>query len=123
MSLWRNRDTIDARTWASIQNGEGWHDGEVYECGCEPHPKEPQRFHLCDFHEGYDEGVTLMRPLVAEVERLHAERDAERWLADRLESHLRWALRCVSSLPLELRHTFDNRMAEVLAAHKEARRG
>jgi hypothetical protein len=47
---------------------------------------------------------------------------AERALADQLASHLEWALRCVGSLPMELRTTFDNRMAEVLAAHQEARR-
>ena len=52
----------------------------------------------------------------AEIERLRA-------LADQLASHLEWALRCVGSLPTEMRMTFDNRMAEVLAAHKEARRG
>jgi hypothetical protein len=53
---------------------------------------------------------------------LTAELAAERALADQLASHLEWALRCVGSLPMELRTTFDNRMAEVLAAHKEARR-
>lgn len=60
--------------------------------------------------------------MLDEIERLRAERDAERDLADQLASHLEWALRCVGSLPMELRMTFDNRMAEVLAAHKEARR-
>ena len=59
----------------------------------------------------------------AEIERLRAERDAERDLADQLASHLEWALRCVGSLPLALRATFDARMAEVLAAHGKARRG
>lgn len=59
----------------------------------------------------------------AEIERLRAKRDAEHDLADQLASHLEWALRCVGSLPLEMRATFDARMAEVLAAHKEARRG
>ena len=58
----------------------------------------------------------------AKIARLRTERNAERDLADQLASHLEWALRCVGSLPLEMRTTFDARMAEVLAAHKEARR-
>jgi hypothetical protein len=58
----------------------------------------------------------------ATIATLTAELAAERALADQLASHLEWALRCVGSLPMELRTTFDNRMAEVLAAHREARR-
>ena len=57
------------------------------------------------------------------IQQLLNELAAERALADQLASHLEWALRCVGSLPMEMRTTFDNRMAEVLAAHKEARRG
>jgi hypothetical protein len=57
-----------------------------------------------------------------DIATLTADLATERALADQLASHLEWALRCVGSLPMELRTTFDNRMAEVLAAHKEARR-
>ncbi len=65
----------------------------------------------------------LAADALAEIERLRAERDAERELADQLASHLEWALRCVGSLPMELRVTFDARTAEVVAAYEEARRG
>jgi hypothetical protein len=57
-----------------------------------------------------------------DIANLTADLAAERALADQLASHLEWALRCVGSLPMELRTTFDNRMAEVLAAWEKARR-
>lgn len=85
-----------------------------------------------------DASRLIISDLTAEVERLRDEMStmhrtvvhdccvqvqSERALADQLASHLEWALRCVGSLPTEMRMTFDNRMAEVFAAHREARRG
>jgi hypothetical protein len=65
----------------------------------------------------------IIQSLIDDIERLRAERDAERALADQLASHLEWALKCVGSLPMQLRATFDARTAEVVAAYEEARRG
>jgi len=78
--------------------------------------------YVCDDHTYAElEEFALRNDAADIIERLQAERDAERALADKLASHLEWALRVVGSLPMELRVTFDNRMAEVLTAHKEAR--
>lgn len=82
------RALVEAETWQSIQAQP--YDGERYPCGCHPHPKSPHiHFHLCDYHDGFDEGVyqgqhelhaerdasrLIINDLTAEVERLRAER-------------------------------------------------
>ena len=91
-----------------------WDDGRVsthYEGCSDSHP-------VCAILLAAD--VIEQRDAI--ITTLTADLAAERKLADQLASHLEWALRCVGSLPMEMRTTFDNRMAEVLAAHKEARR-
>jgi hypothetical protein len=69
----RGRTTIETATWAAITSHP--YDGDGYPCGCHPSRKEPHlRFHLCDYHEGYDEGYALLTADLAneraEVERL-----------------------------------------------------
>jgi hypothetical protein len=54
------RSTIEPETMADIVN-RGY-DGRGYPCGCHPDRARPDlRFKLCDFHEGYDSGVALIR--------------------------------------------------------------
>ena len=78
------RALIEGATWESIQAQP--YDGTRYPCGCHPHPKEPHlRFHLCDYHDGFDSGVDQgCHELQTENERLQADLDAERALADQL---------------------------------------
>lgn len=66
------RALVEAETWQSIQAQP--YDGERYPCGCHPHPKSPHiHFRLCDYHDGFDEGVYQgQRKLLDEVERLRA---------------------------------------------------
>lgn len=76
MSGERGRSTIESATWASIQSNP--YDGDGYPCGCYPSRKEPHlRFHLCDYHEGYDDGIAFLAADIAneraEVERLRAD--------------------------------------------------
>ena len=66
------RALVEAETWQSIQAQP--YDGERYPCGCHPHPKSPHiHFHLCDYHDGFDEGVYQgQHELHAEIKRLRA---------------------------------------------------
>lgn len=91
MSGERGRSTIETATWASIQSAT--YDGDGYPCGCHPSRKEPHlRFHLCDYHEGYDEGIAFLTADIAneqaEVVRLRAERDHAQVQADHLAQRL-----------------------------------
>ena len=69
------RALIEGATWESIQAQP--YDGTRYPCGCHPHPKEPHlRFHLCDYHDGFDSGVDQgCHELQTEIERLRALAD------------------------------------------------
>lgn len=56
------RSVIERLTWGSIQTPENAYDGNGYPCGCRPHPQRPDKsFHLCPYHEGFDDGVFAAR--------------------------------------------------------------
>ena len=74
------RALIEGATWESIQAQP--YNGTCYPCGCHPHPKEPHlRFHLCDYHDGFDSGVDQgCHELQTEIERLRQTvRDRDGW--------------------------------------------
>ena len=87
MSGERGRSTIETATWESIQHNT--YDGNGYPCGCYPSRKEPHlRFHLCDYHEGYDEGYANLAAERDEVARLRAEIERLRAAGDALAGYV-----------------------------------
>ncbi len=79
MSGERDRAAIERETWISIEHkSEKEHRHHVngdYLCGCHPYSEYPHWFYLCDYHEGFDDGVALLENERAEIERLQAEAD------------------------------------------------
>ncbi len=80
MSGERDRAAIERETWISIEHkSEKEHRHHVngdYLCGCHPYSEYPHWFYLCDYHEGFDDGVALFENERAEIERLLAAGDA-----------------------------------------------
>ncbi len=80
MSGERDRAAIERETWISIEHkSERKHRHHVnggYLCGCHPYSEYPHWFYLCDYHEGFDDGVALFENERAEIERLRAAGDA-----------------------------------------------
>jgi len=62
-----SRQAIHPLTCKAIQTEHNpYTPNEGYRCGCRPHPSRPhESFHLCAYHDGYDDGLNRAEAALA----------------------------------------------------------